>query len=138
MNSKQFKKLMQTVSEEWNEGNTKKASECFADDAIYIEPPDKQFFQGRDQLFVYFGGDSGRKNQMKMKWHNLVFDEHTQVGMGEYTFEMSNMNHGVAVVKIKNGKIKTWREYLWTGKLNYKDFISYQDKKFEFTVKDLK
>lgn len=138
MTTKQFKKLMQLIADAWNEGNAKKASDCFTDDATYIEPPNKQFFQGRDQLFKYFGGDSGRPKQMKMKWHNLLFDEQTQTGAGEYTFEMNNKNHGVAVVEVENNKIKMWREYQWTGNLNYQDFISFKGKNFEFTVKDLK
>ncbi|MEK7534296.1 MAG: nuclear transport factor 2 family protein [Patescibacteria group bacterium] len=138
MTTKQFKKVMQSIADAWNEGNAKKAVDCFSDDAIYTEPPNKQFFKGKDQLFIYFGGDSGRKKQMKMSWHNLLFDEHKQIGMGEYTFEMNDKNHGVTVVEIRNNKIKMWREYQWTGNLNYDVFISHTDKDFEFTIKDLK
>ena len=39
--------------------DAKKAVECFIDDAVYIEPPDKQFFQGKNQLYQYFGGYAG-------------------------------------------------------------------------------
>ncbi len=130
MNTQQFKQLLDILAEGWNEGNAKKASDCFTDDALYVEPPDKQFFKGRDQLFRYFGGNSEKPKQMKMLWHNLSFDEESQIGMGEYTFEMNDKNHGVVVVEIEDGKIKTWREYQWTGDLNYETFLDYKDKKF--------
>ena len=54
----EVKKLMVTDAEGWNKGNTQKAAECFTDDAIYSQPPDSQFYQGRDALFEFFGGNT--------------------------------------------------------------------------------
>lgn len=137
MNTQEFKILMQTVAEGWNEGNAQKAVDCFTENATYIEPPDKQLFQGKEQLFIYFGGGSERKKQMKMIWHNLFFDEEKQIGAGEYTFEMSDKNHGVVVVELHKGKIKLWREYQWSGNLDRNDFLSTENKNFQFIIKDL-
>lgn len=57
INVVQFKKLMQTVSTGWNEGDAKKAVDCFTIDALYLEPPDKQFYAGRNAIYEFFGGN---------------------------------------------------------------------------------
>jgi hypothetical protein len=136
MTQQEFKEVMQTIANGWNTKNAKKAVECFTEDAIYIEPPDKQFFQGKNELYEYFGGDSG--NEMTLTWHHLLFDEEKQIGSGEYTFEMNNIiHHGMAIVEVENGKIKLWREYDIPGNLSYEDFTKIDGKKFTFTIKDL-
>lgn len=57
-----------------------------------------------------------------MKWY--VGDvEVLQIGAGEYTFEMHNKNHGMVIVKVENGKIKNWREYQWTGNMDFDSFV---------------
>lgn len=129
----EFKKLMQTVAEGWNKGDARKAADCFHEQATYMEPPDKQLYKGREELFRFFGANS----QMSMTWHSLSFNEETQVGMGEYTFQITRPNHGVAVVEIAEGKIKFWREYQWSGDLSFEDFISDRNKEFEWTIKNL-
>jgi hypothetical protein len=132
----EFEKLMTTIAEGWNSGNAKIAVECFSEDAIYIEPPDKQLIQGRDELYTYFGGDAGA--EMKLTWHNLFFNEAKQSGAGEYTFEMNGIiHHGMVVVDIKNDKITFWREYDVAGNLSYEDFLKIDGKDFQFTGKDL-
>jgi hypothetical protein len=132
----EFEKLMMTIAEGWNSGNAKIAVACFSEDAIYIEPPDKQLIQGRDKLYDYFGGDAGA--DMKLTWHNLFFNEAKQSGAGEYTFEMNGtVHHGVAVVDIKNDLINFWREYDVAGSLSYGDFLKTDGKDFKFTGKDL-
>lgn len=118
----EFETLMQTVAEGWNEGNARKAADCFTEQAIYTEPPDKQIYKGRDALFKFFGGDEGRKEQMKMTWHHLVFDEKRQVGAGEFTFEYGGKVHGMVIVKVSNGKISNWREYWYESALDWEPF----------------
>jgi hypothetical protein len=123
LSAAEFEKLMQTVSEGWKEGNAKKAAECFTEDAIYTEPPDKQLYKGRDQLFKFFGGNEGRKSQMKMTWHHLMFNDQKQIGAGEFTFEYGGKVHGMVIVKISNGKISNWREYWYESNLDWEKFI---------------
>ncbi len=136
MDTKTFEELMQTIATGWNTKNAKMAVECFTDDAIYMEPPNKQLIRGKDELYTYFGGDAGA--DMKLTWHNLFFNEAKQSGAGEYTFEMNGIIHnGVAVVEIENGKIKIWREYDVAGTLSYEDFLKIDGKDFLFTAKDL-
>jgi hypothetical protein len=119
----EFEKLMQTVASGWSEGNARKAADCFSEDAIYSEPPNKQLYKGRDALFKFFGGEEGRKSAMKMTWHHLMFNEKEQIGSGEFTFEYGGSVHGMVIVKIVDGKIKNWREYWYESNLSWKEFI---------------
>jgi ketosteroid isomerase-like protein len=137
MTTKEFKELMEIIATGWNTKHAKMAVDCFTDDATYIEPPDKQFFKGREQLYEYFGGDEGF--DMQLSWNHLFFDEEKQMGCGEYTFIFKGkIHHGVTIVELENGKIKLWREYDTVGSLSYKDFIKTEGKVFGFTIKDLK
>ncbi len=116
---------MQTIADGWNEGNAPQAADCFSEDAIYVEPPEKQLYHGRSELYEYFGGDHGTDIPMKMTWHHLAFNEKEQIGFGEYTFEMHGRYHGIVIVKIKAGLISQWREYQYPTVLNWEEFTSY-------------
>ena len=120
----EFRELMTTVAAGWNEGDARKAADCFAEDATYSEPPRKQFYKGRAALFRFFGGDRKPEPPMKMAWHHLVFDEATQVGAGEYTFRMNRQYHGVVMVKVRNGRIHNWREYQYQSALPWDEFVN--------------
>lgn len=128
MTETEFEQLMQTIANGWNEGDAHKAAHCFSEDAIYVEPPDKQLYRGREELFEFFGGDHGPDIPMKMTWHHLAFNEAQQIGFGEYTFEMHGRYHGIVVVKIEAGLIKHWREYQYQTKLSWEEFT--QDNSF--------
>ena len=118
----QFADIMNQISRGWNEGNAKLASEVFAPNAVYEEPPQKQFYKGRPAIFEFIGGEKGFDRPMKMKWHNIAFNEVTQIGFGEYTFAMNNQYHGIVAVKIENGQIISWREYQYQSTLDWKTF----------------
>ncbi len=120
----QFNKLLNTVAEGWNTNNARAAANCFSEDAVYIEPPNQQLYQGRKELFDFFGGEAGRTNPMKMTWHYLIFDEDDQIGTGEYTFEYKGRStHGIVIVKISEGKIGRWREYQYRSTTEWGKFI---------------
>lgn len=57
MEHQPFVALMQAIADAWNAGDTKRALACFADDAIYMEPPDEQRYEGREELYDFFGGE---------------------------------------------------------------------------------
>lgn len=119
-----FEKLLYQVAEGWNEGDAQKAAECFSEDAIYIEPPDRQFYRGRQALYEFFGGSSGRANPMTMTWHHLLFDATKQIGVGEYTFAYRGREtHGIVIVQIAEGKIRRWREYQYRSEISWEDFV---------------
>ena len=125
MTETEFEQLMQTIADGWNEGNPHKDAVCFSMDAIYVEPPEKQLYHGRDELYEFFGGDQGHDIPMKMIWHHLAFNEQQQIGFGEYTFEMHGRYHGIVVVKIESGLIKHWWEYQYQTELNWKEFTKH-------------
>jgi ketosteroid isomerase-like protein len=121
----EFEQLMQTVSDGWNEGDAHKAADCFSEDALYSEPPAKQLYRGRAELYDFFGGDNGTDIPMKMTWHHLAFKEAEQVGFGEYTFQMHGRYHGIVVAKIESGLIGHWREYQYLSEVSWDEFTSH-------------
>jgi ketosteroid isomerase-like protein len=53
---REFQAILRNLAEAWNNGESRRAAECFTEDAIYTEPPDKQVYRGREALFRFFGG----------------------------------------------------------------------------------
>jgi hypothetical protein len=122
--SEEFKKLMRTIAEGWNEGNAKKAADCYSADAIYSAPPGSKNRKGREVLFEFFGGDKGREAPMNMNWHDLAFDEESQIGFGEYTFRYKDYQaHGIVAARVRHRKIGNWREYEVPSKLSWQPFV---------------
>ena len=124
ISSQDFKKLLNAVADGWNSGDARMAADCFTEDAVYMEPPDKQLYQDKNDIFDFFGGVQGRPEPMHMTWHYLIFDEETQIGTGEYTFSyQGRISHGMVIVKIVAGKIKRWREYQYRSTETWIEFI---------------
>jgi uncharacterized protein (TIGR02246 family) len=42
MTQEEFRQLLQTVADGWNAGDARLAAACFTEDAVYVEPPDRQ------------------------------------------------------------------------------------------------
>ncbi|MCU0627829.1 MAG: nuclear transport factor 2 family protein [Gemmatimonadaceae bacterium] len=117
-----FRRVLTGVAEAWNAGDARRAVARFTDDATYSQPPDRQLRRGRAQLFDYFGGTKGRPGEMRMTWHHLAFDSTTQVGFGEFSFTYGTTAHGVAVVRLRDGRIANWREYWVESPLDWRGF----------------
>jgi hypothetical protein len=118
----EFIRITAGIAKAWNEGNAALAAGYFSADAVYEEPPKKQFYKGRKNIYEFFGGDKGFDKPMRMIWHNLAFNSAQQTGFGEYTFAMNNQYHGIVVMKFKEGKIVKWREYQYKSDLDWKTF----------------
>ena len=129
INEKIFTEILTNIAKAWNEGNAAVAAQYFADSAVYEEPPGKQLYKGRKEIFEFFGGERGFDKPMKMAWHNLAFNEEKQIGFGEYTFAMNNQYHGIVIMKFEKGKIVKWREYQYKSNLSWDDFA--QESKFK-------
>lgn len=114
-----FVRLMQTIADAWNAGDTERALACFADDAVYLEPPDEQRYEGRAALYAFFGGED--PPPMHMEWHHLVVEG--DVGVGEYTYRGTNQYHGLVIVQLRNGVIARWREYQTRSPLPFDEFV---------------
>lgn len=122
LTEKSFSEIATNIAKGWNEGNATFASQYFDENAVYEEPPKKQLYKGRKEIFEFFGGERGFDTPMKMEWHNLAFNEEKQIGFGEYTFAMNNQYHGIVIIKFENGKIVRWREYQYKSDLSWDDF----------------
>lgn len=120
MTDADFRGLLDRVAAGWNAGDARRAADCFAEDAVYEEPPAKQLHKGRAALYEFFGGAA--KLPMKMRWHHIAFDAASGVGFGEYTFALNNQYHGIVVVRVRDGVITHWREYQYRSTLPYEDF----------------
>lgn len=100
---------MWTIAHSWRTGESRTAADCFAEDIVYVEPPDRQRYEGRPALYELSGGDD--PSPMSMTWHHLVFDPEQQIGCGEYTFRGRRQFHGLVIVHVHEGRIRRWREY---------------------------
>jgi SnoaL-like protein len=118
-----FRTLMQTIADGWSTGDACMAAGCYAENAVYSEPPDRQLYVGHDAFYRFFGGDREPAPEMRMVWRHLIFDESKQVGAGEYTFEAENQYHGGVMVRVVEGKIANWREYQYRSALDWPAFI---------------
>ncbi len=78
--------ILEKLALAWNEGDADAAAALFSEDALYLEPPDRQRYTGREELREFFA-ETARVGPMAMTWHHLVFEPSSGIGAGEYTFE---------------------------------------------------
>lgn len=121
-----FERLMRELAAAWNAGDARRAAACFTADAIYSEPPARQLYRGREELFEFFGGDGGRVEPMHIVWHHLAYDEASSIGMGEFSFWIGDGDpaHGVVVVRVEADGIANWREYYYESELHWEEFTA--------------
>ena len=117
-----FRVLLETVATAWNTNQPTVAANCFTLTAVYLEPPDRQRFEGRAALESFFRASIAPARPDRMTWHHLAFDEAGQVGLGEYTYRGQRYYHGVAVVRVTEGLIASWREYQYPSSQPWEDF----------------
>jgi ketosteroid isomerase-like protein len=125
---------MEQLARAWSQQDTDLALACFTPDAVYIEPPDIQFYTGHDQLRPYF---AALTPGTLMHFHNLWFDESGQTGAGEYSFGRSGQpacDHGVAVVELRDGRIAFWREYQRKGPTDFQAFVGLEGKSWQWHI----
>ncbi len=132
-NESEFRSLMYNVSNGWSNQDSNLALSSFSENAIYMQPPNVQFYQGHDQLRVYF---NALNEQHQMVFHNLWFNEKTQTGAGEFTFSYGEDtgDTGVVVVELQNGKIRLWREYFVKGPTDFDSFIGTDNKDWKWNI----
>ncbi len=129
----EFQNLMNAVAKGWSTQNTQMALDAFHPDAIYMEPPNIQYYRGHEQLKPYF---DELDSTYRMVFHNIWFNSSTQSGAGEYTFSYGKdtSDVGIVVAELANGKIKFWREYQRKGPTDFKDFLRIDNKEWEWHI----
>jgi hypothetical protein len=115
-----FTTMMTGLADAWNTGDSRAALDLFAEDAHYVEPPDEQHYEGRTQLFEFFGKDD--PPPMSLAWHHLVFDPEQQIGAAEYTYRGTRTYHGITLVRLEDDLIADWREYQYPSDLEWEAF----------------
>jgi ketosteroid isomerase-like protein len=134
LNAQEFHILMEQLARAWSQQDTESALACFTQDAVYIEPPDIQFYQGHEQLRPYF---AVLEPDTFLHFHHLWFDEPKQVGAGEFSFGRTGKptaDHGIVVVELRAGKIAFWREYQRKGPAVFQDFIGTAGKTWQWHI----
>jgi ketosteroid isomerase-like protein len=129
----EFLSVMNRLADAWSSQDVDAAVDCFTPDAVYMEPPDGQLFIGHDQLRRFFVLPAGTS----MTWRGLWFDEATATGAGEFEFGEETddtMDHGIAVVAIRDGRIAHWHEYLQRGPKGQDTFLATEDKAWTWTI----
>ncbi len=129
-----FEILMKRVADAWAACDNGAAARCFTEYAVYMEPPDRQLFRGREQLAAYF---SPLQRGTFLDFHGIWFDESSQTGAAEFTFGMEGAeraDHGVVVVTVAGERIATWREYHRPGPASFERFISTDAKTWEWHI----
>ena len=128
-----FRQLMQNVAIGWSTQNTPLALSSFHEDAIYMQPPDVQYYRGHRQLRPYF---DALDQKYQMQFHQLWFDPVSQSGAGEFTFsyQRDTSDVGVVVTQVEGGKIVFWREYLTKGPTDFHQFIDTTNKHWQWHI----
>jgi hypothetical protein len=111
MNHERFHSLMADLAAAWNVGDADRAAALFAEDAVYLDPGSKKFYRGRSTLRDLFER-TAKRAPMTTAWRHVFFDEPTQTGAAEFTFDWGLHSYaGVAIVVLENGLVSRWREY---------------------------
>jgi len=66
----EFEALLRSLARAWSEQNTPAALACYTPDALYMQPPDRQLYRGRDDLRVLF---DGLRVGTQTQFHNIAF-----------------------------------------------------------------
>lgn len=130
----EFKSLMEQVAQAWAQQDTEAALACFEPDAVYMQPPDVQFYTGHEQLRAYFGA---LKPGVFLDYQNVWFDESKQAGCVEFSFgnrAKPQADHGCIVVELKDGLITHWREYVQKGPADFGEFTATAGKQWQWHI----
>lgn len=134
LDSSGFVKLVSQLAAAWAACDATAAAACFTNDAVYMEPPDRQLFTGHGELVAYF---SPLESGTYLNVHDSWFDEESQTGAFEFSFGLrgsDSADHGVATVAVEGGKIARWREYHRKGPAGFDRFTSVEGKMWEWHI----
>jgi SnoaL-like domain len=119
----EFRATLDSVAAGWNGNRADLAASCFTEAAVYLEPPDRQLYRGRKALREFFAASIAPARPDRMRWHFVAFDSVRQAGFGEYTYRGRQNYHGIVVVHLEGGLIRSWREYQYGSPLSWEAFV---------------
>lgn len=117
----EFERMLDALAAAWARRDYPSTAAWFAADVRYADPL-RYAFDSRADLLAFFEADDGLPQ--RTIWHLRVFDERTQRGAAEYTYEGTHRYHGVALIKVAGGRITHWREYQHVDARSRAEFIA--------------
>jgi len=121
MNKSKFEKKLNDLADTWINKDYERAANHFAESVKYADPL-RYSFGTKQDLLEFFKNDEGYSQSVV--WHNILFDEEKQVGVGEYTYVGTHRYHGLVIVKVDSEKITHWREYQHISRHDWEEFVS--------------
>lgn len=92
----------------WRDGDAAAVAACFAEGLEYLDPYGYRFTRRAD-LVPFFEPPPGGHHVV---WHTIIWDDTTETGAVEYTYEGDHRYHGTAIVRLDgDGRIVLWREW---------------------------
>lgn len=92
----------------WQAGDAAVVAEAFAEHVEYLDPYGYRFTRRAD-LLPFFEPPPGGHHVV---WHTILWDDVSEAGAVEYTYEGHHRYHGAAVVRLdSDGRIVLWREW---------------------------
>lgn len=119
MTRQEFEAMLQALARGWTERDYETVAGWFAEDVLYSDPT-RYRFSSRAELLEFFRDDEGC--EQSTVWHGVVFDEESQVGAAEYTYQGTHRYHGTVWVHIQGNRIARWREYQHVSEQGWEEF----------------
>jgi uncharacterized protein (TIGR02246 family) len=123
-----FERLIRALADAWAANDADTGAALFTADAVYMEPPDEQLFVGPEELRRYFGP---LEPGTYLDLHHVSFDPATAVGAVEFSFGVrgrGRASHGVAIVRVDDGRIASWREVQVQGPESFAEHTAVEGK----------
>ena len=121
MTGAEFARMLDALADAWARRDYPAAAAWFASDVRYADPL-RYAFDNRADLLAFYEADDGLPQ--RTEWHLRLFDEPTQRGAAEYTYEGTHRYHGVALIRVADGRITHWREYQHVDSRSREAFIA--------------
>ena len=100
--------VLERAAAGWRDGDASAVGDAFAIDVEYSDPYLYRFSR-REDLLPFFEPPPGGHH---VTWHQVLWDDVTQRGAVEYTYEGDHRYHGAAIVALDGGgRIELWREW---------------------------
>ncbi|MGQ0540970.1 MAG: nuclear transport factor 2 family protein [Blastocatellia bacterium] len=108
MTGDEFHAMLAQMAEGWTRRDYETVANRFSERIKYVDPLNYSF-DNRESLLEFFRDDDGKPQLCEL--HNAVFDDITQIGTAEYTYEGTFRYHGTVWIELADDKIVSWREY---------------------------
>ena len=121
MTAAEFEAMLDALADAWSRRDYGGAAAWFSPTVRYADPL-RYAFADRAALQAFFEADGGLPQ--RTVWHLRLFDERSQRGIAEYTYEGTYRYHGVALIRIAGRQITHWREYQHVDPRPWDEFSS--------------